>query len=61
MTTPLISDDWQDRGLGSVVLADLLAATEARGIRRFRAYVLADNTPCSCASRTSSSTRSSRA
>ncbi len=40
----VIQDGWQDRGLGTVLLGELLAAAEARGIRRFRAYVLADNT-----------------
>jgi RimJ/RimL family protein N-acetyltransferase len=39
-----IEDAWQNRGMGTVLLADLLAAAEARGIRRFVAYVLADNT-----------------
>jgi RimJ/RimL family protein N-acetyltransferase len=40
----VIQDSWQNRGLGTILLAELLAAAEARGIRRFRAYVLADNT-----------------
>jgi RimJ/RimL family protein N-acetyltransferase len=39
----VVEDGWQGRGLGTVLLADLLAAAVARGIRRFRAYVLADN------------------
>ena len=39
----VVQDGWQNRGLGTVLLGDLLAAAEARGIRRFRAYVLADN------------------
>ena len=39
----VVQDGWQDRGLGTILLADLLEAAEARGIRRFRAYVLADN------------------
>jgi RimJ/RimL family protein N-acetyltransferase len=39
----VVQDAWQNRGLGTVLLKDLLAAAEARGIRRFRAYVLADN------------------
>ncbi len=38
-----IQDGWQNRGLGTVLFADLLHAAEARGIRRFVAYVLADN------------------
>jgi len=40
----VVQDGWQDRGLGTILLRDLLAAAEARGIRRFRAYVLAQNT-----------------
>lgn len=39
----VIQDDWQNRGLGTILLDALLAAAEARGIRRFRAYVLAGN------------------
>jgi RimJ/RimL family protein N-acetyltransferase len=39
----VVQDGWQNRGLGSILLDELLAAAEARGIRRFRAYVLADN------------------
>jgi len=39
----VIQDGWQNRGLGRIMLGDLLAAAEARGIRRFRAYVLASN------------------
>jgi len=40
----VIQDGWQDRGLGTVMLDALLAAADARGVRRFRAYVLAGNT-----------------
>ena len=40
----VVQDDWQNRGLGTLLLGDLLQAAEARGISRFRAYVLADNT-----------------
>jgi RimJ/RimL family protein N-acetyltransferase len=40
----VIQDQWQNRGLGTLMLDALLAAAEARGIRRFRAYVLASNT-----------------
>jgi acetyltransferase len=40
----VIQDGWQNRGLGTLMLDALLTAAEARGIRRFRAYVLASNT-----------------
>jgi RimJ/RimL family protein N-acetyltransferase len=39
----VIQDDWQNRGLGTILLDALLAAADARGIHRFRAYVLASN------------------
>ena len=39
----VVQDGWQGRGLGRTLLRELLAAAQARGIRRFRAYVLADN------------------
>jgi RimJ/RimL family protein N-acetyltransferase len=39
----VVQDDWQGKGLGRLLLRELLVAAEARGIRRFRAYVLADN------------------
>ena len=39
----VIQDGWQNRGLGGVMLDALLAAAEARGLRRFRAFVLASN------------------
>lgn len=39
----VVQDDWQGKGLGPLLLSDLLRAAEARDIRRFRAYVLADN------------------
>jgi RimJ/RimL family protein N-acetyltransferase len=39
----VIQDGWQNRGLGTLMLDALLAAAEARGIRRFRAWVLASN------------------
>jgi RimJ/RimL family protein N-acetyltransferase len=39
----VIQDGWQNRGLGTLMLDALLAAADARGIRRFRAYVLAGN------------------
>ncbi len=39
----VVEDAWQGRGLGPALLEALLAAAEARGIRRFTADVLADN------------------
>lgn len=39
----VVEDRWQNKGLGTILLKDLLRAAEARGIRRFRAYVLAEN------------------
>lgn len=39
----VIQDGWQGRGLGTIMLDELLAAAEARGLRRFRAWVLATN------------------
>lgn len=39
----VVQDRWQGQGLGSALLADLLAAARARGIVRFCAYVLAGN------------------
>jgi RimJ/RimL family protein N-acetyltransferase len=39
----VVQDAWQGKGLGRLLLRELLLAAEARGIRRFRAYVLADN------------------
>lgn len=39
----VVQDGWQGRGLGTVLLDDVLSAARARGIRRFRAYVLAEN------------------
>jgi RimJ/RimL family protein N-acetyltransferase len=39
----VVEDGWQGRGLGSVLVDEVLGAAAARGIRRFRAYVLADN------------------
>jgi len=39
----VVQDGWQNRGLGTILLGDLLSAAEARGFTRFSAYVLADN------------------
>src|ERR1700675_1619549 len=38
----VVQDGLQGQGLGAILLGHLLDAAEARGIRRFRAYVLAD-------------------
>jgi RimJ/RimL family protein N-acetyltransferase len=39
----VVQDYWQGKGLGTSLLNEILRAGEANGIRRFRAYVLADN------------------
>ncbi|MBI1958491.1 MAG: GNAT family N-acetyltransferase [Candidatus Rokubacteria bacterium] len=39
----VVQDGWQGRGLGAVLLDDVTRAGEARGVLRFRAFVLADN------------------
>jgi RimJ/RimL family protein N-acetyltransferase len=39
----VVQDTWQGKGLGRLLLRELLAAAASRGIRRFRAYVLSDN------------------
>src|SRR5438874_226031 len=39
----VVRDDWQNRGLGTLLCRALLHAAEARGIKQFRASVLADN------------------
>lgn len=39
----VVQDGLQGQGLGAILLGHLLDAAEARGLRRFRAYVLADN------------------
>jgi len=39
----VVQDGWQGRGLGTVLLDDIVSAANARGVRRFRAFVLADN------------------
>lgn len=39
----VVQDAWQGRGLGAILLRELLDAAAARGIERFRAFVLADN------------------
>jgi RimJ/RimL family protein N-acetyltransferase len=39
----VVQDGWQNRGLGTLLLGDLLAAAGTRGLDRFRAYVLSEN------------------
>jgi acetyltransferase len=39
----VVQDGWQDRGLGTVLFGELLAAAALNGVRYFRAWVLADN------------------
>ena len=39
----VVQDYWQGKGLGASLLRGILRAAEANGIRRFCAYVLADN------------------
>jgi len=39
----VVQDGWQGRGLGSILLDEVLRAGLARGVQRFRAFVLADN------------------
>jgi GNAT superfamily N-acetyltransferase len=39
----VVQDQWQGKGIGTMLVADLLSYAEAKGIRRFRAHVLTDN------------------
>jgi len=39
----VVQDGWQNKGLGTLLFQDLLQAAQARGYRRFSAYVLATN------------------
>ena len=39
----VVQDAWQGRGLGTLLLGDLLEAARANGLERFTAWVLADN------------------
>jgi len=39
----VVQDAWQGRGLGSILLDEVLRAGVARGVQHFRAFVLADN------------------
>jgi RimJ/RimL family protein N-acetyltransferase len=39
----VVQDGWQGRGLGTALMDDIMSAAGARGVERFRAFVLADN------------------
>jgi len=39
----VVQDGWQNRGLGTILFNDILRAAAERSLRRFCAYVLADN------------------
>jgi len=39
----VVEDRWQARGLGGILLDELLRAGHARGVAKFRAFVLAEN------------------
>jgi RimJ/RimL family protein N-acetyltransferase len=39
----VVQDSWQGKGLGTLLVRELLRAAELNGIERFRAYVLGDN------------------
>jgi RimJ/RimL family protein N-acetyltransferase len=39
----VVQDNWQNRGLGTILFDAILQAAAARSYRRFRAYVLNDN------------------
>jgi GNAT superfamily N-acetyltransferase len=39
----VVQDQWQGKGLGTMLMAELLSYAEAQGIRRFRADVLSEN------------------
>ena len=41
----LVRDDWQNKGLGTVLLRSLVESAKSNGIRGFTAEVLADNQP----------------
>ena len=39
----VVQDHWQGKGLGTILMTELLGYAATRGIRRFRADVLAEN------------------
>jgi GNAT superfamily N-acetyltransferase len=39
----VVQDAWQGKGLGTILMSELLSYGESKGIYRFRAYTLADN------------------
>ncbi|HEY1342160.1 MAG TPA: GNAT family N-acetyltransferase [Bryobacteraceae bacterium] len=39
----VVVDEWQNRGLGRLLLREILRAAEEKGIHRFRAELLAEN------------------
>lgn len=39
----VVQDDWQRKGLGTILFREILSAAQVRGIRRFCAWTLADN------------------
>jgi GNAT superfamily N-acetyltransferase len=41
----VVADDWQRRGLGSLLAEELAAKARERGIRRFTATMASDNVP----------------
>jgi RimJ/RimL family protein N-acetyltransferase len=41
----VVGDDWQGRGLGSLLAAQLASAARTRGIERFTATMASDNVP----------------
>lgn len=39
----VVQDGWQNKGVGTLLFQEVLRAATERGVRRFRAWVLADN------------------
>jgi acetyltransferase len=52
----LISDRFQRRGLGTLLLSRLLEVGRAEGLRRITAAILLDNRPCNASASASAST-----